>query len=393
MNKQIKYVIITSILALFLSNTILLASPLTKKFVKTYGGEKFEYISKIIPNKDSGFIAVGHTNHKGAGGYDGWIIGISNDGELFLDKTFGGSEEDRVSSIAPLLEGGYMVVGSSESQSSGEDDLWVVKLDVEGSIVWEKKFGGRYDDRGEEIYAFPDGRTLIVGSQKLGKNSKAGWMLMLSSKGQVVWEKQFTNRKFVRIKTISYLSENRFLIAGNFGDKEYGDSRAWWMHIDELGNIITSNSFDNPSTTISEVVTLADGSAVVVGSTNFQTAGKYDIWVMKMDAEGEVIWQRSYGREGQEYGDSVAILPDGHYFVVGTINKANKRKDDIWSLRLTQTGDKIWEQAFGSDEYEGTESIISLPDGAVVIAGSTIDGAKKNVLVFSYLPSEISEKN
>ena len=162
---------------------------------KTLGGSKCDMASDIIATPDGGYVIVGHTNSNDGDvlgwheGYDendypypdSWIVKLDKDGNMVWQKTFGGSGEDIATSITVTPDDGYIVAGwtgSSDGDVSGnhgDSDFWIVKLDKDGNIVWRRTFGGSGWDAASAIAVTPDGGYIVVGDTKSNDGDIKGW--------------------------------------------------------------------------------------------------------------------------------------------------------------------------------------------------------------------------
>jgi hypothetical protein len=282
-------------------------------FAKAIGGSNDDIAYSIIQSSDGGYVVVGGTSSFGAGGVDIYVVKLDSGGNVQWTKTIGGSYYDIAYSIVQSSDGGYIVAGGTESFGAGKADIFVVKLDSSGNVVWAKTIGGSKGDRARSIIQSSDGGYVIVGgTESFGAGKADISVVKLDSSGNVVWT-----------KTI-------------------GDGGA------------------------SSIIQSSDGGYVVVGSTRSFGAGYDDMYVVKMDSSGNVLWTKTIG--GSYYDGAHLIIqgPDRGYVVVGSTGSFGE--GGIYVVKLDNSGNVQWTKII--EEGGGVSSIIQSSDGGYVGAGS-----------------------
>jgi len=178
-----------------------------KQWSNYYGGTFTDTAYDAIQTEDNGYMIVGASdstdvdisnNH---GGYDFWVINISNTGELIWEKSFGGNETDEARAISKTSDGNYLVVGDTRSdefdvsKNNGAADLWMIKITPEGTLLWEKTLGGTNFDVGRSVLKTQDDGFLISGSSRSNdgnltsnKGQNDAWVLKIDSSGDIDWQ-------------------------------------------------------------------------------------------------------------------------------------------------------------------------------------------------------------
>jgi len=181
---------------------------------KEFSGSTYDILAATIETNDNGFLLVGASNsnigndktENSKGDYDYWIIKTDNLGNIVWQKTIGGSGTDEPKTALQTADGGYLIAGSSNSNGSGDKtenskggfDYWIVKLDSNGTILWNKTIGGNQDDLFTKMIATNDGGYLLLGSSKSGiSNDKSedsrglfdNWIVKINANGTILWNK------------------------------------------------------------------------------------------------------------------------------------------------------------------------------------------------------------
>ena len=173
-----------------------------------YGGSFTDTAYDAIQTQDNGYIIIGSSDSNDVdisnskGGYDFWVVKISNTGSLVWEKTFGGSEIDEARAITSSNDGNYLIVGDTRSddlnisQNAGAADLWLIKITPEGTLLWEKTIGGTNFDVGRSVSKTQDNGFLISGSSRssdgnitTNKGLNDAWVLKIDSGGNIKWHK------------------------------------------------------------------------------------------------------------------------------------------------------------------------------------------------------------
>lgn len=330
-------------------------------------------------------------------------------------KSYGGSFDDYGKCIRKTQDGGFVVVGYSYSNNGyvsgnhGASDIWVVKLNSAGSVIWQKSLGGSLN---EESYSFEitsDDSIVIIGAASSSNGDVANsscngdyWIVKLDSLGTILWKNVYgglssTDRPF----SINSTSDGGFIVAGesasndSFVTGNHGGFDYWVVKYNSLGipqwqKALGSNNHDEAFS----VKQTSDGGYIVVGVTNCGVTnngdvtgshGNGDYWVVKLNSNGSIIWQKAFGGSYIDSANDVIQTSDGGYIVVGSSGSSNgdvignhsyDYKNDFWILKLDSLGSLQWQKSLGGTGHDIARSIKQTPDGNYIIIGSSssLDG-------------------
>jgi hypothetical protein len=317
-------------------------------------GEEWAY--SLDTTADGGLLVTGiaysqDANVSGAhGNGDLWVVRLSPSGEMLWNRAFGGNESDYGLSVKSTADGGSIIIGTTGSNTGditgyhGNGDLWLLKLSAEGNLLWQKVYGGNRTDEGGDILQTADGGYILTGYTMSDDGDASGhrgggdlWMLRLDKNGIILWQKVFGGSK-----------------------RESGSSI---IRTSDGGYAMTGNSYSS------------DGDVT-------SSHGSSDLWVVKTDDQGNLLWQKTFGGSKLDWGHSLAELPGGDLVVAGVTASSdgdvslNHGAGDIWVLRLSADGQKIWEKTFGGSFSDNVWKIEASPSGGVYLAGETfsVDG-------------------
>jgi len=207
-----------------------------KKIVwsKTFGGENDDFLRFLFQTADGDYLLVGETTSFSKGKADIWIIKLDRMGNKRWDKTFGGADDDWVNVLIQAQDGGYLIAGKTYSFGAGEGDAWIIKLDGEGNIIWERVFGGSYNDSAYLLVQTNDGGYAVGGytfSFSLGRADF--WLIKLDSEGNKIWEKTFGGDGEDSLRSLIECDDGGFILSGITYSFGAGEGDFWILKLDD----------------------------------------------------------------------------------------------------------------------------------------------------------------
>lgn len=325
----------------------------------------------------------------------------------------GGSGSDKLWSIVQTNDGGFFVGGDSDSNISGDknensrggDDYWVIKLDSDGNMIWQKTYGGNEDERLWDVQQTMDGGFILGGysrsriSGDKNENSQGGddyWIIKLNSIGDIMWQNTIGGSGDDRIKKIVETNDGGYLLGGDStssisGDRtvsRFGSRDIWLVKLDSSGEIVWQHSFGHGNDqTITGLAKTNDGG-FIISSTVFGITAIHDaFWVLKISASGNYIWDKIIQGDNSDWFPKISATLDGGYIMAGASDSdafGDKSENsqgsfDYWVVKLDENGNVIWENTIGGSEPEQADSIIQCIDGGYFVSGyssSNISGDK-----------------
>ena len=334
-------------------------------------------------------------------------------GELEWVRSFGGSGEDTAQSVIQTSDGGYAVLGYTNStdgdlteKALNVNDYWLLKLDAEGNLQWDRTYGGSKDDRGQSVIQTTDGGYAIVGYAMSddgdGSNNEGfhdNWILRLDASGSILWEKSFGFSGHDHSYDVVQTSDGGFFFsgfldvtssggAGNNGKSPYltrhGVGEFWGTRLDANGDLIWRRYFGGTNNDRSfGVVNAHDGGYVLAGaseSDDFDISnpkGSYDFWVVKVNKNGEFEWESSFGGTGIDQAQDILATSDGGYVITGntfstdTQVTKNNGQSDVWLIKIDDSGQLLWQKSFGGSAFDAAHSVRPTLDGGLLVCGNS----------------------
>ncbi|MDI9308636.1 MAG: T9SS type A sorting domain-containing protein [Limnohabitans sp.] len=361
---------------------------------KSFGGSDSDFLQSVLLTLDGGLILGGTSNSNAGldkkdyskGNSDFWIIKLDAKGTIEWQKTIGGNGLDKLARIAKTTDGGYIVGGSSESQKSplGKDgnsdktgknensrgslDFWILKLNKNGDIEWQKTIGGEYVDELTSIEQTKDGGYIAVG---YSNSSKSGeklddsfgesdyWVIKLNNSGNIEWQKTIGGNREDCLYSLVQTKNGKYLLGGNSnsatsGSKKKGNGRGtdfWLVQLDEKGEIIWQQTYDFGKLDIlTSMVENKDGTFAIGGYAQSE-ASRTSASVSRTSANGAPKTSAPGDKEG--------------------IN-------DYIALKISATGETLWSKTVGSKNDEILTKLLETRDGGYLMAGTSFGGASRD---------------
>jgi hypothetical protein len=347
------------IFLLIASNSLLFAQNPAIHWQKSLGGKNNEFAYAATPTSDGGYVIVGSTNNNkdgdvpsskafsGAGGSDIWVVKLNNWGEIIWSKTFGGTKDDVATDVLETKDKAILVLATTNSTdgealgNGSRGGLILLKLKTDGSIEWRKVFASGYN-AGEIAFAKADANS----KPTIKPTADGGYML---------------GATITPINTSDFWLSKINATGDSQWTKTYGSSQNDWMN---------------------EVILCSDGGFMMIGGTEAPNveitgAGKgfIDIYAIKTDATGKFLWQRALGGSNLDMAYSAIESADKSYIIVGETNSTNGDltgnlgQKDGFLVKLAPNGSLLWKVLTGGTDIDGLYSIVKTNDGKMYATG------------------------
>jgi len=330
----------------------------TIQWSKTYGGSDDDRGNDIIQTTDGGYAIIGYSSSSDGdvssnfGSKDFWIAKLDGSGNISWQESFGFLGSDTGSSVIQTNDGGFLISGVLDVSASGGEgnsrnaysrhaggDFWAIKLTINGVLEWRKFFGGTFTDAPHDLIQTDDNSFIIVGSSDSNDlditNSQGSydfWIVKISSTGELIWEKSVGGSEIDEARAIADSGDGNYIIVG--------DTR--------------SNDKD-------------------VSNNN----GAADLWIIKISPSGELLWEKTLGGTSFDVGRSIQRTNANDFIISGSSRSvdgnlsSNQGQNDAWVLKIDSNGNLKWQKTIGGSDIDFAYDAIQLDNGTIIAIGES----------------------
>ena len=392
-------------------------APAILQWQKNYGGSSVDTAMDFTILPDGSMVILGSSlsNDGDISGHHGpvnfkdiSVIKTDPAGNIIWQKNYGGTFGQQASTILSTADGGFIFVGNTNSNDgdvsgnhkSGTADIWVVKIDGAGNIVWQKCYGGTLDDFGSKIIE-TSGGFIITGSVFSKDGDVAGhhgnnytdiWIFKIDPSGNLLWQRCYggTMGDAGLESTITPATDGSFILTC-FTDSDDGDvsnfpasafQATWIVKITATGSIIWDKCIDvaTQGGYVNKVIAKTDGSFFITGHTySSYFSGVFrdsEAWLLQMDAAGNITWVKTSGGTGFDRINDAYLTPDGGYLLMGCTQSADDivcqkhLNNEVWLVKTDASGNVQWNRTFGGSKSDYGKKMAFTPAGDCYVFSS-----------------------
>lgn len=303
---------------------------------RAFGGSDEEIIDRVLELPGGDILGVGATKTNSAGKEDVWVVRISDRGELIWEHRFGGPLDDRGFGASLLPDGSIIIAAHTESKGAGKRDIWLLQIDSTGAVVWERTYGTEEDERIHEYQPTSDGGFILAGSTKSPANGSMDlWVVKADRYGEVLWDRTFGGPG----TDFAYMQMGGDGVIGFAGYSETRDPKGdgWVLLLDSEGEPIWEKFYGGSyKDDLESTIYTAKESWLVFGYTEDNAEGDTDGWVFEIDRDGTVLWEKQLHRGQDEKLYNAVIDRDGGIVLAGYSSTPHDPKPDAWVRKIAR---------------------------------------------------------
>ncbi len=337
---------------------------------RLYGGSDDDRGYDVQETSDKGYIIVGYTSSFGAGLKDVYLIKTDIDGDTLWTKTYGGTGDDIGYSVQQTDDLGYIIAGHTNS-FGGLNEVYIIKTDSDGNVVWTKLCGGAGDDMGFAIQKTVDLGYIIAGyTDSYGAGLTDVYLIKTDANGDTLWTRTYGGTGLDVGMSVEQTADSGYIIAGSTGSFGAGGTDMYLIKTDVDGDTLWTKTYGILHNEVAHSVQqTADLGYIVTGYMQKIGGEDSDLYLLKTDGNGEEDWSFLETSEDYIYGYSVYQTSDEGYIVGGYSNATGGEDGDLYLLRTNSIGDTLWKDKPDTFFTRRIHSVQQTSEGYYIVCG------------------------
>jgi len=343
-------------------------------FEKTIGGAQKDYGYDVIITEDGGFLICGLTYSYGAGENDCYLVKTDNYGEVQWEKTYGGASYEYALKVKETNDGGYLLGGTTLTYGEGSNDYYLIKTDNNGNSQWEKTYGGWNVDVLNDMEQTSDGGYILIGkSQSFTNFSSCVYMIKTDQNGDTLFTKKYGGPDLNWGLSIEITNDNGYIICGKTSSFGAGGQDVYLIRTNESGDTLWTKTYGGDTDDWgNDIIITDDNGFVIAGTTNYDWIDENgDVYVLKTDPEGIIEWEKTYSYTQYEFANRIIKTSDNGFMLVGATNSFGAGEYDLYFLKTDANGDTLWTKTYGYSDREIGYSVKQPDSGGYILTGYT----------------------
>ena len=322
---------------------------------------------------DGGYIVGGGTGSFGIGGV--YLVKLDSIGDTLWAKTYGGTGNESLNHIEQSFEGGYILLGETTSFGEGSTDIYLIRLDVNGDTLWTKTYGGIWDDYGNYIQQTADSGYFVLGAtNSFGAGLSDMYLLRIDMNGDIVWTRTFGKIDSLSsdggVSAVRTFDDGYILVGTTFTFGGGENSLVYTVKTDINGDILWSKTYGGTNDDNGNYILQTSNNRYIILGTTF-SSGIGGVYLIGIDDYGDTLWTKVYDNNAGLTSRAMATCSDGGYIITGTISGIGSNLWDIFLIRIDTTGDTLWTMQYDNDVWDEAYSVEQTLDGGFVVTGFT----------------------
>ena len=304
---------------------------------KTFGGAYKDGGRSVQQTYDGGYIIGGYADSYGNPGHDTWLIKTDDDGIEEWNNTFGGLDSDGAFCVRQTSDEGYIAIGYADSYGAGDHDVWMIKIDKYGHEEWNCTYGTGKWDLGYSVRQTEDDGFIIIGTTKsYGSGNQDAWLIKTDMYGKEEWNRTYGGANNDWGSAVVITDDDGYLLTGDTRSYGPGGYDIWLIKTDFYGNETWRRIYGDSSSddTGYSLIKTSDGGYVITGTKTSFATGLTDAWVIKTNINGYMQWNLTIDGGEDDWSYSVDETMDGGYIIIGKTNSSGSGNYDLWLIKV-----------------------------------------------------------
>jgi hypothetical protein len=354
---------------LFCAASALAQLPGDTIWTKTYGGIGSDLAREIQPTSDGGFIVVGDYEMVEDGTNGIYLLRLNSSGDTLWTRVHCYGPYSIGRSVMETSEGGF-VLGGYSNQPEENGHFYLMKTDSNGDTLWTHRYGGDSYSEAECIRPTDDGGFILVGTiDSITAGGVVGYAVKTDSAGNSEWEQTYYIGNLNTFHSVEQTTDGGYIMLGGGGF--WGNHDIWLVKTDAGGDTLWTAYFsagdDDYGFGFQQT---NDGGYIIAGSTWSTTTVNWDVILVKTDSLGIQQWLKRSGQSSNEQAMSIKLTDDGGFIIAGSTDYGRDGYTDMWLIRADSSGNIIWTATYGGAGNEVANSVNITATGDFILAGS-----------------------
>jgi hypothetical protein len=342
------------------------------EWMRTYGGSANEELFDAVALPDGGFAMGGGTSSFGQGLRDYYLVRTNHDGDTLWTRTYGGADEEEMHALAVTADQGFLLAGISLTYGSGNGDMWIVRTDPDGNVIWTRTVGGSGIEAVYSIAPLSDNRYIIAGITNSLSSDFDIFLVLMNDLGDTLWTRSFDTGQSANDvpNAIQQSSDGGFFVAG-YTYVSGHSMEAFLIKVSGEGAPVWTQLYGGANEDAFEAIELPDSEHILLtGFTQSFGNGSDDFYVVLADSAGNALWTQTYGGQASDRATCSFLTDDGNFLAAGYLDWSGI--GDFYLVKADlNTGDTLWTRTYGGAAREVCLSVLSNGDCGYFLAGNT----------------------
>jgi hypothetical protein len=344
-------------------------------FQKKYGGNNFDYNGNVIQTQDGGYLFSGWTQSYGHGISDIYLIKTDGNGDTMWNKTYGTNQVEVCKMSLQISSGAYILTGYRAITNEWKDEAFLMKIDLNGNILWQKTYGGNYRERGSTVQQTTDGGFILGGVNESFMVAGYGpYLVKTDSNGNLSWAKSYGpgDAGLDGTSIVKQTFDGGFMIFGPLKDGMNGYSDFRLIKTTNDGSFSWSKAYDIFVDEVADFVQTADSGYLMLGSNLSAQGAFYDVLLIKTDINGNLLWAKTYGGAISDGGVAMTATDDGGYVLACGTTTFDGYSGIIYLIKIDSSGNILWTSRYGDIADLRVTSLCTTVDHGFMIGGASV---------------------
>jgi hypothetical protein len=355
------------------------ASAAAIAFERIIGDVDADNAGSVQMTTDGGYIIAGSTTDQVNERSIASLVKTDQYGNILWSKRYSESGPSSFGRVLVTSDGGYLAVGNTQTSETSKRNIYLVKTDQAGQMIWQKDYSfGNNDDIIRSMKKTSDGGYILGGDTRntSGSSVKDALLLKVSADGTEEWHHSYNTGAGEEANDVEQTNDGGFVFTGSLS-VGVSDFNIYLVKTDATGTSVWEKTLGGTEWENSHgIIVTEDNQFLITGYTQSEGAGRRDVLLMETDSAGTVLWQKTYGGSGNDEGGKVIRTTDQGYLIVGYTESYGAGEEDLYVVKTDNQGNQSWYKTYGGVNDDGASFVCQTPDDGFIISGGTSSFSK-----------------